>query len=197
MTGTIPGHDERQHRAEGRTRPIAVVAALSMVTLCAVALPLMATDGLDGLAIGMAATAAVSLVARSLFLMAFFDGFQMLGQLGRAAWPVLPAVALVLMLRAVEGGDRTLAIALGECVSPASMSAAAARSDVRTARARSSNARLLPGPPAPFLLVAVGHRPGEAQAAVAVADAGRAAAWASRPRIATTGASGKASAIAR
>jgi PST family polysaccharide transporter len=101
-------------RAEGRTRPIAVVAALSMVTFCAVALPLMATDGLDGLAIGMAATAAVSLVARSLYLTTFFDGFQMLGQLGRAAWPVLPAVALVLVLRAVEGGDRTLAIALGE-----------------------------------------------------------------------------------
>ena len=101
-------------RAEGRTRPIAVVAALSMVTFCAAALPLMATDGLDGLAIGMAATAAVSLVARSLYLTAFFDGFQMLGQLGRAAWPVLPAVALVLALRAVEGGDRTLAIALGE-----------------------------------------------------------------------------------
>ena len=38
----------------------------------------------------------------------------MLGQLGRAAWPVLPAVALVLALRAVEGGDRTLAMALGE-----------------------------------------------------------------------------------
>jgi len=38
----------------------------------------------------------------------------MLGQLGRAAWPVLPAVALVLVLRAIEGGDRTLAIALGE-----------------------------------------------------------------------------------
>jgi len=40
-------------RVEGRTRPIAVVAALSMVTFCAVALPLMATDGLDPLAIGM------------------------------------------------------------------------------------------------------------------------------------------------
>src|SRR4051794_27482749 len=101
-------------RAEGRTRPIAVVAVLSMVTFCAVALPLMATDGLDGLAIGMGATAVVSLVARSLYLATFFDGFQMLGQLGRAAWPVLPAVGLVGLMRAVGGPDRTLAIALGE-----------------------------------------------------------------------------------
>jgi len=93
-------------RAEGRTRPIAVVAVLSMVAFCAVALPLMATDGLDGLAIGMAATAAVSLVARSLYLAAFFDGFRMLGQLGRAVWPVLPAVALVVGVRALEGGER-------------------------------------------------------------------------------------------
>jgi UDP-N-acetylmuramyl pentapeptide phosphotransferase/UDP-N-acetylglucosamine-1-phosphate transferase len=85
-----------------------------MVTFCAVALPLMATDGLDGLAIGMAATAAVSLVARSLYLTTFFDGFQMLTQLARAAWPVLPAVGLVLAVRALAGGRRTLGIALAE-----------------------------------------------------------------------------------
>jgi PST family polysaccharide transporter len=103
-------------RAEGRTRPIAVVAVLSMVTFCAVALPLMASDGLDGLAIGMAATAAVSIVARSLYLASFFHGFRMLGQLGRAAWPVLPAVGLVLGVRALESGDRTLGMALAELV---------------------------------------------------------------------------------
>jgi PST family polysaccharide transporter len=101
-------------RADGRTRPIAVVAGLSMVTFCAVALPLMAADGLDGLAIGMAATAAVSLVARSLYLTTFFDGFQILTQLARAAWPVLPAVGLVLAVRALEDGRRTLGIALAE-----------------------------------------------------------------------------------
>jgi O-antigen/teichoic acid export membrane protein len=100
-------------RAQGRTRPIAVVAVLSMVTFCAVALPLMASDGLDGLAIGMAATALVSLVARSIYLTVFFDGFQMASQLARAAWPVLPAVALVLVVRAVDG-HRTLALALAE-----------------------------------------------------------------------------------
>jgi len=100
-------------RAWGRTRPIAVVAVLSMVTFCAVALPLMASDGLDGLAIGMAATALVSLVARSLYLTTFFDGFRMLSQLHRAAWPVLPAVGLVLGVRAVDG-HRTFGLALAE-----------------------------------------------------------------------------------
>ena len=85
-----------------------------MVAFCAGALPLMATGGLDGLAIGMAATAAVSLVARSLYLASFFDGFRMLGQLGRAVWPVLPAVALVVGVRVLEGGERTAAAALAE-----------------------------------------------------------------------------------
>ena len=84
-----------------------------MVTFCAVALPLMASDGLDGLAIGMAATALVSLVARSLYLTTFFDGFRMLSQLHRAAWPVLPAVGLVLGVRAVDG-HRTFGLALAE-----------------------------------------------------------------------------------
>jgi O-antigen/teichoic acid export membrane protein len=102
-------------RARGRTRPIAVVAVLSMVTFCAVALPLMASDGLDGLAIGMAATALVSLVARSLYLTAFFDGFRMLSQLARAASPVLPAVGLVVGVWAVDG-HRTLGLALAELV---------------------------------------------------------------------------------
>jgi lipopolysaccharide exporter len=101
-------------RAFGRTRPIAVVAGLAMVTFCAVAIPLLIVDGLDGLAIGMAGTAAVSLVARSLYLTKFFDGFQMLRQGLRAVWPTLPAVALVLGLRAVESGPRTSGEALGE-----------------------------------------------------------------------------------
>jgi hypothetical protein len=38
----------------------------------------------------------------------------MLGQLGRAVWPVLPAVELVLDVRAVDGEDRSAGIALGE-----------------------------------------------------------------------------------
>jgi lipopolysaccharide exporter len=101
-------------RAFGRTRPIAVVAVLAMVTFCAVALPLLIVDGLDGLAIGMAATAAVSLVARSIYLTNFFDGFQMLRQGARAVWPTLPAVALVLGVRMLESGPRTLGEALGE-----------------------------------------------------------------------------------
>ena len=103
-------------RAQGQTRPIAVVAVLSAITFCAVALPLMASDGLNGLAIGMAATAAVSLVARSLYLTKFFDGFQMLGQFARSIWPVLPAVVLVLGVRALEDGRRTLAMAIFELV---------------------------------------------------------------------------------
>jgi O-antigen/teichoic acid export membrane protein len=101
-------------RAFGRTRPIAVVAGLAMVAFCAVALPLMVIDGLNGLAIGMAVTAVVSLVARSAFLVKFFDGFQILRQGARAIWPTLPAVALVLGVRMLESGPRTLGQALGE-----------------------------------------------------------------------------------
>src|SRR3954467_2686276 len=103
-------------RARGEPRPIAVVAVLSMVTFCAVALPLMSSDGLTGLAIGMAATAAVSLVSRSIYLTRFFDGFQMLRQCARAVWPVLPAVGVVLVARALEDGERTLGMAVAELI---------------------------------------------------------------------------------
>jgi O-antigen/teichoic acid export membrane protein len=87
-------------RARGETKPMAVVALAGLAAFIAVAIPLLIADGLDGFAIGMAVSGAVTLVGRTLYLQRLFRGFRMLGHSLRAAAPVLPAVAVVLGLRA-------------------------------------------------------------------------------------------------
>jgi O-antigen/teichoic acid export membrane protein len=102
------------YRARGETRPIAVVTAITFAGACAFALPLLAVDGLDGFAIGIAAMTVVSLVARWHYVRRLFRGFAVAPYMARAVAPTVPAVAAVLLLRALESGPRTLAIALGE-----------------------------------------------------------------------------------
>jgi O-antigen/teichoic acid export membrane protein len=101
-------------RARGETRPIAVAHVASAAVFLATAIPLTAHRGLDGFALGMAATAATLLVARAYYLTRLFEGFDMLRHMLRAVAPSVPAVALILALRLVESGERTLGMALGE-----------------------------------------------------------------------------------
>jgi UDP-N-acetylmuramyl pentapeptide phosphotransferase/UDP-N-acetylglucosamine-1-phosphate transferase len=102
------------YRARGETRPIAVWSFLSMVAFVAVAIPLLIVDGLDGLAIGMGAMAAVSLAVRLYYLARLFPAFQIARHVGRAVAPTIPAVAAVLLVRLADGSHRTLARALAE-----------------------------------------------------------------------------------
>ena len=86
-------------RARGDTRPIAALTLIGVATFLAIPIPLLATHGLHGLALGMPAA----------------TGFQMLTHMGRAIAPTVPAVAATLLLRAVDG-HRTAAIAATELV---------------------------------------------------------------------------------
>jgi O-antigen/teichoic acid export membrane protein len=112
-------------RALGRTRPVAVVNAVSTVVFFAVAAPLLVSDGLDGFAIGMAVVTVATIAARTWFLSRLFDGFDMARHIARAVLPSVPAVLLVLALRAAETFDRTLPVALGELALYLAVTAAA------------------------------------------------------------------------
>lgn len=102
------------YRARGETRPVAVVSVVTMAVYLAVAIPLLASDGLEGLAWGMGITTAVGLLGRAVYLVRLFPGFGMLAHAARAVAPTVPAVAAVLALRALGDLDRTLALSLLE-----------------------------------------------------------------------------------
>jgi len=62
----------------------------------------------------MAIMTVVTLAARSYFLAKLFSAFAMARQAARAIAPTIPAVAVVLVIRALEDFERTLAVAAGE-----------------------------------------------------------------------------------
>lgn len=109
--------------ALGRTKPLAIDAALMSATFCVVGIPLMYSEGLTGYAIGMGAAMIVDLGARTYFLTKLFSGLSMLRHAARAIAPSVPAVAVVLAVRLVEPDERTLPIALGELVLYAAVTA--------------------------------------------------------------------------
>ena len=94
------------YRAQGRTQPIAVAAVLGGIVFVAAALPLMRAHGLAGLAAAFLITEAAMLVIRGRFLRRLFPGFRMMGYLVRALLPAAGAAALVLLVRAVDAGER-------------------------------------------------------------------------------------------
>ena len=102
------------YRARAHTRPIAVWSFLCMVTFVAVAIPLLVSDGLDGLAVGMAAMGVVSLGVRLFYLSRLFPALRIVRHMARAMAPTVPAAGAVLALRLAESGDRSGPLALGE-----------------------------------------------------------------------------------
>jgi hypothetical protein len=80
----------------------------------AVGIPLLIAFGLPGFAAGIAAQALAALVLRAYYLRQLFPGFRFLGHAARAFIPTVPGAALVVIVRALEPGPRTLAMALGE-----------------------------------------------------------------------------------
>ena len=101
-------------RARGDTKPIAAVSTFSTVVFLAVAIPLLAVDGLSGFAIGMAVYGFSAVVGRTYYLVRIFDGFKMARHAVRALSPVVPAVAVVLLARLLEPGERGATAALAE-----------------------------------------------------------------------------------
>src|SRR3954447_4384813 len=102
------------YRARGDTRPTAVLALVNLVVVLVVALPLLATHELGGLAIGIAAAEIAVLGARWFYLERLFPGFPVWRFVARALAPAVPPAALVLVVRALETGERTGGMALAE-----------------------------------------------------------------------------------
>ena len=103
-------------RALNHTRPLAVLSILDLVTFVVITVPLLLAFGLTGFAIGSIASEVVSLVGRTYYLGKIFPAFVILRQAARAISPVVPAVAIVLLARVLESGERTAAMAVSELV---------------------------------------------------------------------------------
>jgi O-antigen/teichoic acid export membrane protein len=101
-------------RARGDTRPIGVTSVAATVAFVGVVIPLLLTDGLQGLAIGLAVQAGTVVIVRAYFLRRLFAGFTLGRHVLRAIAPSIPAVAAVVLARALESGARGEARALGE-----------------------------------------------------------------------------------
>jgi O-antigen/teichoic acid export membrane protein len=101
-------------RALGRTRPIAVANFAALLGFLVTGIPLLFVFGLRGFAAGIAFQALVHLAVRAVYLERLFHGFAFLRHALRAVLPTVPAVAVVVGLRLLESGGRTVELALGE-----------------------------------------------------------------------------------
>jgi len=101
------------YRALGRTKPVGVAAAIAIVAFVAIALPLLATEGLRGLALATLLVEAVNFVVRMFYLRRLFPTFRFVRHTARALLPSVPAVAVVFAVRLMLGEESSLAAALG------------------------------------------------------------------------------------
>ena len=101
------------YRAMGRTKPIGVAAAIAIVAFVAIALPLLSTDGLRGLALATLLVEGVNFSVRMYYLRRLFSAFGFIRHSARALLPSVPAVGLVLAIRLLLGHEQTLVQALG------------------------------------------------------------------------------------
>lgn len=102
------------YRARGETRPIAIVSVLFVTSYLAIAIPLLVIDGLEGLAIGMAISAAIALAARAYFVTRLFPRFRAMSHAARAIAPTVPAAAAVLLIQLLDPGVEQLGVVLAE-----------------------------------------------------------------------------------
>lgn len=101
-------------RARADTRPIAVTSAVTTVAFVVFTLPALIFGGLVGFGYGMAAMMLAQLVCRTIYLKRLFVGFRLLPHAVRAVTPIVPAVAGVLVIRALDGGVRSEWMAAGQ-----------------------------------------------------------------------------------
>lgn len=102
--------------ARSDTMPIAVVNVAAAAATLGVGIPLLFVDKLTGLAIGLAVGTTVDLSLRAWYLSRLFEGFALVRHALRAILPTVPAVAVVLVMRTLETGTRTLTMAIVELV---------------------------------------------------------------------------------
>jgi O-antigen/teichoic acid export membrane protein len=100
------------YRALGRTKPVGVAAGIAIVAFVAIALPLLAADGLRGLALATLLVEGVNFAVRMLYLRRLFSSFRLVRHTTRALLPSVPAVAAVVGVRLLAGEETTLPAAL-------------------------------------------------------------------------------------
>ena len=100
------------YRALNRTKPVGVAAGIAIVAFCAIALPLLATEGLRGLALATLLVEGVNFAVRMFYLRRLFPTFRFIRHTARALLPSVPAAALVIGLRLAFGEESTLLAAL-------------------------------------------------------------------------------------
>jgi O-antigen/teichoic acid export membrane protein len=101
-------------RALNRTKPLFIAALLDVVVFALVTVPAILLWGLTGFAVSFAVSTVVQIAARTYFMREVFGRFDVFRQLWRAIAPVVPASAIVLAVRMLPMGDRSLAHALAE-----------------------------------------------------------------------------------
>jgi len=94
-------------RARGDTRPVGAASVIGLVAVMAIAVPLLATEGLVGFGYGMIAATGVSVVVRMWYLRRLFSGLAIVGHVARGTGPALLAAACVLVVRALGMGGET------------------------------------------------------------------------------------------
>jgi O-antigen/teichoic acid export membrane protein len=99
------------YRARGETRPMAVYGAVGLAGILGIVIPALLLWELEGLGWGIVVAEIAFLMVRRHYLRRLFDGFSFLRHALRATLPTLVPVGVVLGMRALEGGERTLAIA--------------------------------------------------------------------------------------
>jgi hypothetical protein len=92
---------------------MAVAASAAAVTFIA-SVPLIYSEGLEGVAFAVGAQMVAHVTVRAIYLARLFKGFALARHAVRAIAPTIPAVAAVALLRVVGPDERTLALAAGE-----------------------------------------------------------------------------------
>lgn len=103
-------------RARGDTRPIGVETVVHLVSVMALAVPLLIIAGLTGFGIGLCAATAVSVSLRLAYLRRLFPALSLVRHVARGVGPALPGVAVVMIVRLADPGPRTLVRALVEAL---------------------------------------------------------------------------------
>lgn len=95
-------------RAMGDTRPLGVGMAVQVGAVMVIAIPLLIVDGLTGFGIGFCMATTVSVAVRMWYLRRIFPGLAPLRHIAAGIGPALPGVAVVLLIRALDPGPRTV-----------------------------------------------------------------------------------------
>lgn len=103
-------------RAVNDTRPMFVSSVVNLGVFLVVSIPATLALGLTGYAIAFAVSNALQVALRGHYMRRLFGKFSVLRQLSRAALPVVPAAAVIILVRLLAPDGRTLSRAIAELV---------------------------------------------------------------------------------